>query len=306
MEIEPLIRELGNDETSGTEALVEQSAKILVAFTGGFRTEDPEEFSRGLVNLGRKILHARPNLAPLFHMVTELFALAVEPVGLVKVRRAIRTSAVDFTRSFAERTAKVAARGAEVLGPAARVLTVGRSDTVERSLLAGVDRGALAGCVIGEGRPAFTGRHLAQSLDERGALNVWLLPDLSLFGALPEIDIVLVGTGAVRSEGAVTPAGTTAIVTAAKAADKPAYLLSGVMTLLPGRAVLPDPAIPGNPESVWKEPPPGVTVENRPFEVTPLSLFRGVVMENGENTSLEIEQRVRSMPVPPWVGTAPA
>ena len=79
MEIEPLIRELSIDETSGTEALVEQSAKILVAFTGGFLTDDSEEFSRGLVNLGRKILHARPNLAPLFHMVTELFALAVEP-----------------------------------------------------------------------------------------------------------------------------------------------------------------------------------------------------------------------------------
>ena len=91
MEIEPLIRELGNDETSGTEALVEQSAKILVAFTGGFLTDDSEEFSRGLVSLGRKILHARPNLAPLFHLVTELFALAVEPVGLALVHLCTQT-----------------------------------------------------------------------------------------------------------------------------------------------------------------------------------------------------------------------
>jgi len=305
MEIEPLIRELGNDETSGTEALVEQSAKILVAFTGGFLTEDPEEFSRGLVSIGRKILHARPNLAPLFHMVTELFALASEPVGLVKLRRAIRTAAVEFTRSFARRTAKVATKGSEQLGAAARVLTVGRADSVERALLDAVDRGAFAGCVIGEGRPAYTGRHLASTLGERGALNVRLVPDLVLFGSMDEIDVVLVGTGAVRSEGAVTPSGTTAVLTAARAAEKPAFLLSGVMTLLPGRAVLPDARISGDPDSVWKDPPTGVTVENLPLEVTPLSLFKGVVMENGLNTPLEIEQRVRGMPVPPWVGTVP-
>jgi hypothetical protein len=77
------------------------------------------------------------------------------------------------------------------------------------------------------------------------------------------------------------------------------------MTLLPGRAVLPDASITGDPASVWEEPPPGVTVENRPFEITPLGAFKGVVMENGVSTSHDIEQRVRSMPVPPWVGTTP-
>ena len=119
MEIEPLIRELGKDETSGTEALVEQSAKILVAFTGGFLTDESEEFGRGLVNIGRKMFHARPNLAPLFHMVTELFALATEPVGLPKLRRAIRTSAVEFTKSYAERAAKVTRRPSIFWHPAA-------------------------------------------------------------------------------------------------------------------------------------------------------------------------------------------
>jgi translation initiation factor 2B subunit (eIF-2B alpha/beta/delta family) len=199
----------------------------------------------------------------------------------------------------------VAARGSEQLGTAARVLTVGRSDAVERALLAAVDRGAFAGCVIGEGRPAYTGRHLARTLDEHGALNVRLVPDLALFGRMDEIDMVLVGTGAVRSEGAVAPSGTTAVVQAARAADKPAYLLAGVMTLLPGRAVLPDARISGDPDSVWKDPPAGVMVENLPLEITPLTLFKGVVMENGLNTALDIEKRVRGMPVPPWVGTTP-
>ena len=305
MEIDPLIRGLGVDETSGTEALVEQSAKILVAFTGGFLTEDSDAFSKGLVNVGRKILHARPNLAPLFHMVTELFALAVEPVGLVKVRRAIRAAAVEFTKTFSGRAAKVAAKGAELFGTSAKALTVGRSDLVERAFLLAVDAGVFGGGIIGEGRPAYAGRHLADVLDARGAMNIRVVPDLALFGCLEEADLVLVGTGAIRAEGAVTPTGSRAILTAARAAEKPAYLLAGVMTLLPGRAVLPDPCPVGNPSSVWESPPEGVTVENHPFEVTPLSLFRGVVMESGVLAARDVEQRVRDMPVPAWVGTAP-
>lgn len=305
MEIDPLIRELGHDETSGTADLVEQGAKIFIAFSGGFLTDDADEFSRGLVQIGRKILNARPNLAPLFHMVTELYALAVEPVGLDKLRRAVRAAAVDFTQTFTGRNAKVAAQGAELFGSAARVLTVGRSDVVERALLTAVDRGAFAGAVIGEGRPAFTGRHLAKTLAERGAINLKLVPDLALVGYLDEVDLILVGSSALRHEGAVTPAGTTGLLAAARLAEKPAYVLSGVMTLLPGLAALPDPFGHGDPASVWEDPPEGVTVENRPFDVTPLSAFKGVVLENGSLTSHEVVQRVNSMPVPPWVGTAP-
>ena len=167
MDIDPLIRELGHDETSGSEALVEQAAKIFVAFSGGFLTDDTEELARGIVDAGQKLLRARPNLAPLFHMVTELYALALEPVGIVMARRAIRSSAVDFTKTYSERAAKVATRGAEQLGTAARVLTVGRSDVVERALLLATEGGSLAGCLIGEDRPAWTGRKLAETLAAR-------------------------------------------------------------------------------------------------------------------------------------------
>ena len=48
MEIDPLIRVLGHDETSGTADLVEQGAKIFIAFSGGYLTDESEEFSRGL------------------------------------------------------------------------------------------------------------------------------------------------------------------------------------------------------------------------------------------------------------------
>jgi translation initiation factor 2B subunit (eIF-2B alpha/beta/delta family) len=301
MDVDPLIRELGLDETSGSEALVEQAAKIFVAFSGGFLTDDKEEFSRAIVDTGRKLLAARPNLGPLFHMVTELFALANEPVDLVMAKRAIRSAAVDFTQTWSARAAKVAGQGAEQFGTAARALTVGRSDVVERALLTAAGSGTLAGCVVGEGRPAWTGRPLAEALVNAGALNVRLVPDLGLFGCLEDVDLVLIGTGAVRAEGAVTPSGTGALVAAAKAAGKPAYLLSGVMTLLPGQAKLPEAVTMVRPDSVWDKPPEGVTVENFPDEVTPVTRFKGVVMENGLNEPPDIVQRVHTMPVPPWV-----
>ena len=301
MEIDPLVEELRRDNTSRSGALVEQGARALVAFAGGFLADTPEEFQRGLVSVGRKLFGARPSLAPLFHLVTELYALAGEPAGLVMIRRSIRSAAVDFTQTSRDRDQKVARQGAALLGGAGRVLCLGGHEAVERALLVAVDEGSLASICIGEGRPRCLGRRLATKLAAAGALNVRVVTDSALPSQLPDTDLVLVGADAVRADGAVVHYGHRALAEAARAAGKPTYALAGVFKFLPLTDALPDPCSPGDPREVWDAPPEGVTVENHLREILPLTHLKGIVTEAGSFSPHEAETRIRALPVPPWL-----
>jgi translation initiation factor 2B subunit (eIF-2B alpha/beta/delta family) len=301
MEIDPLIRELSTDRSSGTVELVEKGAKTIIAFAGGWPAETAADLQDGLARLGRRILEARPSLAPLFHLVTELYARAGEPVDPMMLRRIIRTAAVEFNSGFGKRMEKVANAGAELLEKGARVMTFGRSRTVERTLLLGVERRTLKGAVIAECRPECHGRSLVAELAERGGRKLHLVPDLSLTAYLDAVDMLIFGADCIRGEGAVVPAGTAAAVTAARAAGKPAYLLAGILKILPGEATLPDPMVKGDPSDLWADPPRGVNVEYLPAEIAPLKLFKRILLESGPVEPFDLEQRVKATPVPPWL-----
>lgn len=301
MEIEPLIRELESDRSSDTEGLVEKGAKTVIAFAGGWPAETPAELKEGLVQLGRRILEARPSIAPLFHLITEIYAFVGDSGDLSGIRRSIRTAAVEFTNAFGVRTDKVAGRAVELLARGARVMTFGRSRTLERALLKAVDGGLLTGAVISECRPHCFGRSLAAELGEAGAPGVRLVADFSLVNYIDDVDLLLFGADCVRAEGAITAVGTGALAAAARAKGKPTYLLAGITRILPGGAALPPPRTLGDPDDLWADPPAGVTVECMSDEVTSLNLIKGFVMESGSISAYEMEQRVKSTPVPPWV-----
>jgi translation initiation factor 2B subunit (eIF-2B alpha/beta/delta family) len=300
MEIDPLIDELKSDWSAGTRDVIELGAKTLVACAGAWPADSQEEFQEGLVSVGRKMVDARPSFAPLFHLVTELYALACEPADLVMIRRSIRSSAVDFTQTLTTRAIRVAQQAVALLEGAGRVLTIGRSLELETALVGAVREKCLAGLVVGEGRPDQAGRDLAAAVAGAGGINVRVVTDSALPQYLDEVDLVMVGTDAVRSEGVVARTGTLAVTAAATASNTPVYLLAGGMKLLPGGAAFPDPRVMAEPGPVWDSPPEGVAVENPVFEIAPLKLFQGVVMETGTLPAYELEERVRNMPVPPW------
>lgn len=306
MEIDPLIEELSRDEESTPRELVERTARVLVAFSGGFMAKERDELLAGLVDLGRKLVAARPELAPLFHLVTELYARASEPADLVMVRRALRTAAVDFTQTLESRSGKVAAQAAALLEGGGRVLTFGRSPVVEGALLAAAKAGTLKGAVIGEGRPTFDGRVLATKLAAAGATAVKVVTDAALARGLADVDVVFLAASSVRSDHVVARVGTTALAAAAKQAGRPAWALAGLMSMLPADAPLPDPLVEGDPKRVWEKPPAGVTVANPRSERTPLKQFKGLVMETGTISPYDAEQRSRALPIPPWTTAAAA
>ena len=246
MEIEPLIRELGRDSESRSRELVEQGAKILVASTGGLAPRNRDEFLAGLVEAGRKLVGARPSLAPLFHLLNEIYARACEPGDLMLIRKQIRTAAVDFTHAYSDRVEKVARRGAELFTEAASVVAPGAGDIVAEALEISAREGSLGRVVLGEGRPGLRGRETATRLASLG-VEVVLTSDAALASFVREVDLVLLDATAVRAEEAVTPAGAGALAAAAHAAGRPAWILAGVMAILPDAVPWTDADLPGDP-----------------------------------------------------------
>ncbi len=302
MQIDPLIEEIRQDTDSETRVLLEKAARAIVAFAGSFRAPDSGEFRRGLVEAGRKLFAARPDLPPLFHLVTELYALAGDAGDVDLARRAVRAAAVEFTQSLAAREEKVGRQGARILPDGATVLTAGRSPLVEGILAAAAAEGRLGGVVVSEGRPRLDGRLLAANLLAAGAREVTLVTDAALPGFLPEADRVLLGATAVYADHVLARPGTSALALAARAEGKPVQVAAGVLELLPATPLLPEPGLAGDPARVWEAPPEGLAVVNLLYEKVPLSAFGGILIESGLVSPWDMERRIRSMGVPPWLG----
>ena len=139
-------------------------------------------------------------------------------------------------------------RPVNLLEGAGRVLTFGRSLELETALVgAAREKCRLAGLVVGEGRPDQSGRDLATAVAAAGGINIRVVTDSATPQYLGEVDLVMIGTDAVRAEGVVARTGTLAITAAALAAGTPVYLLAGGMKLLPASASFPDPRVMAEP-----------------------------------------------------------
>jgi translation initiation factor 2B subunit (eIF-2B alpha/beta/delta family) len=301
MEIEPLIRELESEESTDAVQLVEKAARLLIAFSGGWPAEDGADLQKGLAEAGRRMLAARPTLGPLFHLLTQLYALAGEPADIMKIRKSIRSAAVDFTTELQTRADKLAAQTATLFGTASRVMVLGSPQSVRRALSLAVEQGTFAGATIGEGRPGRSSREMARELAQAGAVNLRLVSEAALPSLLGETDLVLVTAMTIRAVGALVPVGAAGLTAVAKEMNKPVHLVGGVLKLLPESELLGGPPPLGPPGDLWVDAPEGVLVLNHRAETVPLAAFKGVVQEGGVVPSFEVEKRVREMPVPGWI-----
>lgn len=186
----------------------------------------------------------------------------------------------DLFDRLAQRAGRSAAAAARHAAPllrddTRRVITCSRSAAVEACI-----RALARPAVCAESRPALEGRALAESL-ARDGLAVTVVADAAIASNLSPGDVVLVGADAIAAGWFINKTGTGQLCAAALLAGVPAYVVSGrekcvcepVATALSLRR--------DAPASLWPAPPPGVTVENVPFERVPLDRVAGAITDAG-------------------------
>jgi translation initiation factor 2B subunit (eIF-2B alpha/beta/delta family) len=121
---------------------------------------------------------------------------------------------------------------------------------------------------------------------------------------LSQATLVWIGADAVTDRGVINKAGSLAAALAAREHSVPVYAVAMRRKFLPAStAALRIEEMP--PEEVWSEAPETVKPRNVYFELVPLELFRGIVVEDGVLGIGEAAVLARERPLPAELAAEP-
>jgi translation initiation factor eIF-2B subunit delta len=121
------------------------------------------------------------------------------------------------------------------------------------------------------------GRSFAAALAEQG-IQTWVIVDAAAHIAMQEADIWLTGADSLTPNGVVNKAGTALLGLSGAYHDVPGVIVCSTAKIWP--AALGDPPVLlQDADEVWENPPPGVTIENPYFDLTPWSCVKAVATE---------------------------
>jgi translation initiation factor 2B subunit (eIF-2B alpha/beta/delta family) len=244
---------------------------------------------------------AQPSLA----LVHQLAARALEVAGAGASRGDPPPDLrAHLARSCAaERGDLLAAREGVARGAAALVAprgvwiaTLSSSATVREALIAARRAGREPRALVAEGRPGLEGRAMAAALAAAG-IPVWLVVDAALPLLVSQAGMVWLGADAVTEAGVLNKVGSFALALAAREHSVPVWALADRRKFLPaGTAAL--RIVERPPAEVWDAAPAGVQPRNVYFEVVPMPLLRGIVVEDGVLGASEAATVARERPLP--------
>lgn len=176
------------------------------------------------------------------------------------------------------------------------IATLSASRAVEDAILAAHRAGLAPRVVVGEGRPNFEGRVMAAALAAAG-VPVWLVVDAALPLLLSPARMLWIGADAVTDHGVLNKVGSYAAALAAREHSVPVYALTTRRKFLPSSTAALK-IVEQSPAEVWDAPAAGVRPRNVYFELVPLALLRGIVVEDAVLGPTESATLARERPLP--------
>lgn len=250
----------------------------------------------------------QPTLALVHQLAARALAVADAGVARGDIPAELRA---HLARSCAAEREDLGAARAATARHAARLITergawiatLSASSTVRDALLAARRAGLEPRALVAESRPLHEGRTLAAALAAAG-IPVWLVVDAALPLLLSQAHALLIGADAVTDQGVLNKVGSYAAVLAAREHSVPAYALAVRRKFLPAAT----PALHIRempPGEVWADPAPGVQPRNVYHEIVPLTLLRGVVVEDGVLGPTEAATLAHERPLPAELAGTP-
>jgi translation initiation factor eIF-2B subunit delta len=284
------------------------SSEVAMAFLSQLRVWAGADTSRSLPDFRAALLlelraaqASQPAMALVHQLAARALMVADASVtrgeSLVDARRALEQSCIAEAEDLAATQAAVARQAAELVTErGAWIATLSSSGAVRDALLAAKAAGREPRALIAESRPRYEGRALAETLGAAG-IPVWLVVDAALPLLLSQARMVWLGADAVTDHGVLNKIGSFAATLAAREHSVPVYALSSRRKFLPASTrALRIPEMP--PGEVWDNAPTGVQPRNVYFELTPLTLLRGVAVEDAVLPPAEAAQLARERALP--------
>jgi len=232
----------------------------------------------------REAQRAQPSMALVHQLAAR--ALAVADAALARedapadLRAHLAASCASERDDLAGSITAAARTAADLVArPEAWVATLSMSGLVLEALRELVRRGLRPRALVAESRPKLEGRTMAAALAADG-IPVWLVADAALPMLVQQAAAVWLGADAVTETGVLNKVGSYVAALAAREHGVPVHAIATRRKLLP--AATPALAIAEMPAAeLWDGAPAGVRPRNVYFEVVPLPLLRGVVVDGG-------------------------
>jgi translation initiation factor 2B subunit (eIF-2B alpha/beta/delta family) len=229
----------------------------------------------------RCVCRGQASMAPLWQVCAAALHDREEPGTFERFRRTRARAPASLVRVASHALAE---EWSAVERPV--VLTLSFSGSV-LDVLRAVHRLKPLQVICGEGRPRYEGRRLAAQLAEAG-VPVTVTTDASVGRYLADAASVVVGADSVGPSFWINKVGTAALASAAQRTGVPVFVVATTDKSLP--SVLASRWRPSStgPDDIWRNPPPGVHVENYLFEAVPAELLTALLTDVGVLTSADV------------------
>jgi translation initiation factor eIF-2B subunit delta len=282
-----LLHRLRTDHTSGASTLLVLAIDLLETFTTQSAAHDTDDFHAALTALAQTLLAAQPSMAPLINLVNQALLSCPETLAPPMARQQLQHMLTTCRARLHTNITGLCQQALVVLPPRATVLTYSNSATVIAALQYAHARSRVQRVMLSESRPAYDGQPQTLALLAHGMAVEY------------SIDMALVGADAVFPHGLVNKLGTQPLALMAQHLGIPMFSLCTSDKFLPAaaRSLLHIVDHPG--QEVWPDAPPGVSIRNRYFEVTPLPLFTGIISEHGIHAPAALRAHLQRQKVSP-------
>lgn len=290
-----------HDRTSGSGGVARGFLGALERFVATDRSSDTPALRAAVLAWLREAQAAQPTMALVHQLAARALSVADTSVARgdrpADLRAHLAASCgaerVDLERAVAD-AAKVAAQLVTEREP--WIATLSASEGVLAALKAFAAGGGKPRVLVAESRPRFEGRDTARALAAAG-IEAWLVADAALPMLLSQASALWLGADAVTEVGVLNKIGSYTAALAAREHGVPAWSIAVRRKLLPATTgTLSIAEMPA--AEIWDAAPSGVQPRNVYFEMVPIALLRGVVVEDSVLGATEVAVAAKDRALP--------
>lgn len=290
-----------SDRVSGSSTIAGSFLGELERWLAVDRSASSAALRASLLAWLRDAQAAQPTMALVHQLAAR--ALAVADTGVANgdspldLRQSLVASCAAEREDLAAAKHAAAKLAAELVPQKdAWIATLSSSELVAATIAEMHALGRRPRVLIAESRPNLEGRAQAAALAALG-VPVWIVADAALPMLLQQAACVLIGADAITEQGVLNKVGSFVAALAAREHGVPVWAVGVRKKLLPAAThalAIREEA----PQELWDGAPAGVRPRNVYFELVPVSLLRGVVLEDGVlgPTELRVAAADRALP----------
>lgn len=208
MQLSDKIREIEFDRTSGASQLARKALGVLRFFAQSSKNETRRDFIEDFRKLGRRLLEAKPNMAPIQNLVAQIVyeVYTLEKVDYVLVRKFAISRIGELCKESKIAVKKSAEWGATIMTNSDYLTTCSYSSTVCETLKVAKQQGKSFKVFVAESRTDDNkfqyGQILARFLKSI-KIPTKVFPDNEIYSYVPKTKYVLVGADSLLCDGSI-------------------------------------------------------------------------------------------------------